>query len=163
MFIHVYILILDLNWIPFSHQLKPTKTHLKRQCLQMPCLSPKVKVQMASVTMFLLIVVFSITLLFFKYEFDLLSLVLSLHALSRSFLSLTFSSSKVLAAHDNNFILELSSLLICFCRLILLLKLRWHHFANFLILYLLFKNLFSSASTQLQEKDVQHFLLAKNF
>ena len=33
----------------------------------------------------------------------------------------------------------------------------------FLILYLLFKNLFSTASTQLQEKDVQHFLLTNNF
>ena len=33
----------------------------------------------------------------------------------------------------------------------------------FLILYLLFKNLFSTASTQLQEKDVQHFLLINNF
>ena len=33
----------------------------------------------------------------------------------------------------------------------------------FLILYLLFKNIFSTASTQLQEKDVEHFLLTNNF
>ena len=51
LFIYVYvnILILDLNCIPYSHQLKPTKTHPKRQCLQIPCLSPEVMVQMASV------------------------------------------------------------------------------------------------------------------
>ena len=42
-------LILDLNWILFSHQLKPTKTHPKKQCLQIPCLSPEVKVQMTLV------------------------------------------------------------------------------------------------------------------
>ena len=33
----------------------------------------------------------------------------------------------------------------------------------FLILYLLFKNLFSFASTQLQEKGIQLFFLTNNF
>ena len=33
----------------------------------------------------------------------------------------------------------------------------------FLILYLHFKNLSSTASAQLQEKDIQHFLLTQNF
>ena len=53
--------------------------------------------------------------IFFKYEYDLLSLVLSLDTFSRPFLNLTFSSSNLLAVRDNNFILEPSSLLICFC------------------------------------------------
>ena len=55
-------------------------------------------------------------------------------------------------------------LLICFCRLIILLKLRGHNFAS--LQAFIFNSVFTflkTSSTQMQQKDIQHFHLTMNF